>query len=208
MGVPLDLWFDDLVEEVPAAEKYRGNVDRLVTMYWDEAEERARLTRTLAELQEQLNLAKARAEGVDARRRYGLELSMQMFDRGSAYTNLIMSAGYAAILTAWTTSYSSINVSMAQLIGALSLVSLFGFIAWEITKMIYIAHVNGQLAKTLMLPSEVLPEALDGWNERVSRMQIPLKRLWLASLAVTIPTGLGAGILLIFQLAWPKVLGT
>ena len=205
MGYPRDLWFDELVREAPQAEKYRTNLDRMIDEYFSEANDRADLESKLEEKSKEVEALKERlqshedSEKITAKRRKAAtELLTISYERASTYTNVIISLGYAAIITVFTSNISLLSAMERRVVGVLILFSLLCFISWELFKMIAAGRSANYLAAAVA--SQDFDEAIEGYNAAIAKQSMTFARFWKWQLFVTIPTGLGAACILIWAL--------
>jgi len=200
MGVPLDLWFNDLVAEHPGAQKYRKDVERIVEMYWQEANDRVSWEDKARKLKVILDDVLDGDKRIIERRKREIESNTAHYEKASAYANLIISAGYAALLVAWSTTFKEIDRVYAMMIGALALSSLLIYIGWKILKMIGSALEISHRSKVLEREGDDLEVALIQDAGRRSVLERLIERGWKWQLFLALPTGLAAGLLLIVQI--------
>ncbi|MEJ1096011.1 MULTISPECIES: hypothetical protein [unclassified Pseudoxanthomonas] len=199
MGVPMDTWFDALVAEHPDAEKYRPNMDRIIEMYWEETNDRASWEEKAKKLKLILDDVLDGDKRLIARRQREKEANAAHYEKASGYANLIVSAGYAALIVAWSTTFRDIDKSYAMIVGALALTSLLLFIGWEILKMIASALEISRRATILAKADSELLDALEADLDRNSPLNSIIERGWIWQLFLALPTGLASGVILIVQ---------
>jgi len=205
MGFPRDLWFDGLVQEYPAAEKYRTHVDRLVDDYFAEANQRADLEIEVESLREVVDGLNTRLDAYEdseralkRRRSAVIDILTAQYEKASSYTNLVISLGYAAMIAVFTANAGLLTMTERRLAGCLLLTSLLFFVVWELYKMM----VGGWLSKDLaaVVSSENFDLKLARHQARSGAANRRFAALWVWNLAICVPTGLGAGLLLIWGL--------
>lgn len=199
MGVPMDTWFDALVAEHPDAEKYRPNMDRVIEMYWEEANDRVSWEEKAKKLKLILDDVLDGDKRLAARRQREKEANAAHYEKASGYANLIVSAGYAALIVAWSTTFRDIDKGYAMIVGALALTSLLLFIGWEILKMIASALEISRRATILGKADSELLDALEADLDRNSPLNSIVERGWKWQLFLALPTGLASGVILIVQ---------
>jgi hypothetical protein len=139
-----------------------------------------------------------------------IEVQSKLFDRGAAYTNLIMIGGYASAFGLWSATRPQLparaNVAIALGLG----LSLFSFVCFEIYKMTTTAVrflKNRKLIMSVLPPDKYLAnlQKMASEEQKLSMSFIPI---WLTTFIISLVTGLGAiGLLFYNQLAvlvgWP-----
>lgn len=140
--------------------------------------------------------AKDKAEA-DANRVRDLLIDVQtkVFDRAAAYTNLIMFGGYAGAFAIWNFTRDHLTAWAEIWAALLLIISLVTFIFFEVFKMIFSSGIalkqRALLTKTL--PPDQFVKELEKLGQqdrmRTNKWVIPL---WVGSLAIAVPTALGA----------------
>jgi hypothetical protein len=136
----------------------------------------------------------------DCERDKNIAMLMQMHEKqmtqASAYTNLILVAGYAGYFAFWSTLVGKLPAWIYALSGLLALVSLFCFIAWELVKMIwsntYLNRTNQMIIKTVRGPN-----ALKMIDATSSLHSVRVTKMWMWFLVPTVTCGMSAGVLLV-----------
>lgn len=111
--------------------------------------------RQQAEWREEAKEAQARAKKrqmVDEM----IAIQSRLFDKSATYTTLVMGAGYAGALTAWSSSAAAFNPRVNGMIGIALGVSLAAFIFFEVFRMVVTALAHARSAR--MIHSSSPPE--------------------------------------------------
>jgi hypothetical protein len=122
------------------------------------------------------------------------------FDKGMAYTNLIILGGYAGAFTIWNFTKDSLHERAEIWVAMLLCISLLTFISFEVFKMIY-GVTDALQARNLIvkqLPAnEFLKEFEDlrnSGNRKGMRVMLPV---WVVQLSIAVASALAEfGILL------------
>ncbi|MCI0565105.1 MAG: hypothetical protein MN733_42100 [Nitrososphaera sp.] len=124
-----------------------------------------------------------------------VDVQTKVFDRAAAYTNLIMLGGYAGAFAIWNFTREHLT-EWAEIWAALLLtISLVTFIFFEVFKMVFSSRITlkQRALLTKALPPDQFVKELQelGLQDsvRTNRWVIPL---WIGSLAIAVPTALGA----------------
>lgn len=120
------------------------------------------------------------------------EILAHVYDKASAYSNLIMMGGYAAIFAIWQLMKSHLNFWQESLIAFLVTSSIILFTGFEIYKMISHAVFFRRLDKIL---SSSVPESqhVQAWQIAWKQRQAKESTIWIYFLIPTLLTGVGAG---------------
>lgn len=102
---------------------------------------------------QRLDEEKAKQETIDVL----IKIQGAVFEKATAYTNVVILAGYAGILTIWGSLKSEFPVKANIAIALSAGVSLLLFVSWEVYKMIVSSHrmvAVAQLINKTMEPNE------------------------------------------------------
>ena len=123
------------------------------------------------------------------------ELIAHAFSQAHAYTNLVLSAGYAGFFAIW--SFLTPELTKAEVFWSALLVSisLSVFILWEVYQSYYRSRSMLSLAKTVEHPSR-FEEALEEHRRSERTRIVNLKNWWVASLVLSVVPAF-AGVLIL-----------
>ena len=128
------------------------------------------------------------------------ELTTQLQSNATAYTNLVLVAGYAGFFTFWATLSSKLPPWLYVVTGLLIIVSLLAFIGWEVTKMVWSAlHLNKVQQDLSGKPG---PEVLAQFQSSLQRFAKASNRVWVWFLVPTVVCGFGAGLCVLGFFVW------
>ncbi|KRA33799.1 hypothetical protein ASD68_12680 [Rhodanobacter sp. Root627] len=128
------------------------------------------------------------------------ELTTRLQSNASAYTNLVMVAGYAGFFTFWATLSDKLPPWLYAVTGLLIIVSLLLFIGWEITKMIWSAlHLNKVQRNLEGKPG---PEVLAQFQSSLQQFEKASNQVWVWFLVPTVVCGLSAGFCVLGFFVW------
>lgn len=124
-----------------------------------------------------------------------IQLNEKLLSNATAYTNLIMVAGYAGFFAFWSTLSGKIPTWLFNACGLAITLSLTLFITWEIVKMFWSAkHMRATQAILAKRPqADVITEFERAFQEFNARTQ----KVWLVFLVPTVLSGMTAATLLI-----------
>lgn len=124
-----------------------------------------------------------------------IQLNEKLLSNATAYTNLIMVAGYAGFFAFWSTLSGKIPAWLFNACGLAITLSLTLFITWEIVKMFWSAkHMRATQAILAKRPhADVITEFERAFQEFNARTQ----KVWLVFLVPTVISGMTAASLLI-----------
>jgi hypothetical protein len=125
-----------------------------------------------------------------------MQMNEKQMTQASAYTNLILVAGYAGYFAFWSTLVTKLPPWIYALSGLLALVSLFCFIAWELVKMIW---SNTYLNRTnKMITEQVRGVQVAATIVAASSLHsVSINKMWMWFLVPTVTCGMSAGVLLV-----------
>lgn len=125
-----------------------------------------------------------------------ISVNSQIFDKASAYTNLVIVAGYAGFLTVWTNVRTTMTHRELVASGLAIFVSLAVFVVWEIFTMIYLARAMQQFARVAEAPPSKVAEIFGQMQRAQQRAVLRNRALWMWALLATLIPGLfAAGVL-------------
>ena len=96
-----------------------------------------------------------------------IKIGSAMYEKSSAYANVIMAAGYAGLFAVWSLTKSLLQPADVRWIAVCLIFSIAVFVMWELTKMIGAARVNENFA-ALAKPG-VTPQQIGAALERIQR---------------------------------------
>ncbi|MGJ7547601.1 hypothetical protein [Pseudomonas alloputida] len=137
-----------------------------------------------------------------------IQLNEKLMSNATAYTNLIMVAGYAGYFAFWSTLAGKIPTWLFNACGLAITVSLTLFISWEIVKMFWGAkHMRKTQA---ILGKRAHPNVLVEFEKAFQDFNSRTQRVWLVFLVPTVVSGIAAACLLIgyFCLSLAGVIST
>jgi hypothetical protein len=125
------------------------------------------------------------------------ELLSAAYSQAQAYTSLILGAGYAGFFAAW--GFTRDQLSAPQILWSALLVtlSLMSFVLFEVYKSFYVSRALLALGRTVQDPAQ-FPQLLENWKAERRDADIRFGRIWAGSFWVTLPSGLGGGLILIY----------
>jgi hypothetical protein len=122
------------------------------------------------------------------------ELVVSLYREGTAYTNLVIVAGYAGAFAIWHFMGSSISVKARFWSALLILLSILCFAAFEVQKMIREGwRLQGLSEAMLTLPESQRLEALQAL---LVKGQLIQGKIWIIFLIPTVLTALAAAVFL------------
>ncbi len=126
------------------------------------------------------------------------ELLSHAYDRGMAYTNLILGAGYAGFFTTW--SFTKDRLSERQTLWSALLVSLslISFVVFEVYKTFYLSQSLLGLTRAVQDPANI-NRLIEEWQRDARSAQIRFGRIWATTFWFTLLTGLLGGAILIYS---------
>lgn len=123
------------------------------------------------------------------------------YDKATAYTNVIIVAGYAAFFGLWTLTKTYVSKPLAIWAALLMCISAGTFVFFEIYKMVFIGNQLNRQILTLgeriknKSATEVLKELqdLESYSKRAA---LRFQPVWRVVLLLAVATGLGAFLVL------------
>jgi len=125
------------------------------------------------------------------------QLLASVYQRASAYSNLVILAGYAGLFAIWQLTREHLDKEITILTALFASTSIILFVGFETYKMISHAIFIRKLDRVLLtyIPE---PDRLNAWQQAwINYAQIE-SRIWLYFLIPMVLTGFGAGGLLIY----------
>jgi hypothetical protein len=115
-----------------------------------------------------------------------------MYQQSSAYTNLIMIAGYAGIFGLWQITKAQLSSFTVNGVASLIAFSLLVFVAFEVKKMVSMGFFMRRLNRILAENFEPA-ERVRAWEEALVEWSAKEGKNWVVYLMLTIVPGFGAG---------------
>jgi hypothetical protein len=120
------------------------------------------------------------------------------YDKSSAYTNLIIIAGYVAYFSLWKEVKAFLPVKAMLISALLTAISALIFVLFEVSKMItgsfYFNRIGKEL-KNIANPQNLIEK----FQNEQQQFTVKQFRIWVVALGFTLSTGLsGAGILVYY----------
>ncbi len=127
-----------------------------------------------------------------------IRIYSNMFDKAMNYTNIIIVAGFAGLLTIWGYVQNFLH-NWDKIASILAIViSLIFFIIWEIIKMITNGISSQRITKVLKSPPSQLSQKLREAEINEQKQNILFYRVWIfLTLPLTILPGLVGSIILV-----------
>jgi hypothetical protein len=207
-------WFSELVARYPDAETFR-NEALAIYNYADSIEEQCnqlmddndRLVTRCRELEEMLSRdaqverivsLERQLSGRNSKQEFFLQYVVQLFDKASAYSNLIISAGFVGLFATWNLMRDNLTNAENRIVAACALFSLMIFAGWEVAKMVHAGITSNKLARIVLATSDEQFDAyqmrLRSYGDRWSRF---FESAWVWILVATIAPGFFAGLVLV-----------
>ena len=125
------------------------------------------------------------------------DILLQVYESATAYSNLIIIAGYAGAFAVWQFVKSDLNPSAMMWAGTLLLISTVTFISFELYKMISHALVFRRIGTLLQNAGLEEDKRIGAWHMIWAEYGVREARVWMYFLLPTVACGfLGGGILL------------
>ena len=163
------------------------------------------LSKTVAELERQAH-EQASEKEVKAR----TEILTKAFDRSTAYSNVILVAGYAGIFTIWSFTKSQLPDRAIIVIALSLLISLAAFVVFEIVKMLLNTRAIVAPLRVLKGPATATEkmEAVKQIDGTSAKVMVAFWFYWAATMIVSVLGALIALLLLTYNfvavlLRWP-----
>lgn len=128
------------------------------------------------------------------------EIVVNQYGQAIAYTNLLLVAGYAALFTVWKEVKSDLPKGAMLLVGALALISAALFVLFELGKLIFSTVFHRQVGKALAVLGPNLVFDQNPIAALGTRFSERMYWWWVWMLIPTLSTGLGAVIVLVWNL--------
>jgi len=124
-----------------------------------------------------------------------------IYDKASAYTNLMIVAAYAGFFGLWQLAKDTLPKDLARWSALLMLISVVIFVAVEVIKMVMVQHSVFSQASTLNTPEvRQSPEALNKAFAKIGaaheQVNFYFRKLWVVALILTILSGMSAASIL------------
>ena len=124
----------------------------------------------------------------------------------TAYTNLILGAGYAGFFATWSLTKENLSKSLSSVAGILILVSLFFFVLFEIIRMVYTTIELEKQDKALAQPDQYV-ELMAEYSRTHTRMAHQLRVVWYIFFSISFGTALCAAGIMVYAFARQLVSG-
>jgi hypothetical protein len=118
-----------------------------------------------------------------------VKIATEVFSAATAYTNVVIIAGYAAFFALWGSTKDIAPKSLILISGLSMIISASAFVFFEVYKMIYVSFSMRKQAKILTAAKDPLPE-LRAYREASKAASLIFMKVWIATLLVVIPTTL------------------
>lgn len=130
-----------------------------------------------------------------------VEMQKQAYDTGTTYAKALVGLGFAGFLTIWTTTHDLLGPRQKALAALLLSLSLFVYIAFEVSQMIYLGALRVSFARQIASGRDlatVLPEHED----KIKKYESKWVLAWYLSLVLTVIPGFTGGGILIYAFLW------
>jgi len=125
------------------------------------------------------------------------ELIAHAFSQAQAYTNVVLSAGYAGFFAIWSFLKPDLSKGETFWSALLVSVSLTAFILWEVYQSFYRSRSILGLAETVKDPSR-FQAAIEKYKREEHSRVLSLKRVWVVAFSLAVVTGFGGILVLIY----------
>jgi quinol-cytochrome oxidoreductase complex cytochrome b subunit len=130
-----------------------------------------------------------------------IELQSKLFEKASAYTNIILLGGYAGAFTIWNFTKGQLPDKATIIIASLLAISLLTFVIYEVYKMVLTQlhfHRISQLLNKEHAP-DVFLEKFKEFKQRGDRKALSFIPLWISVVLICIVSALGALAILFYN---------
>jgi hypothetical protein len=125
------------------------------------------------------------------------ELLSSSFSRASAYTNLILGAGYAGFFAVWAFTRDQLTPPQVLWSALLVTVSLLSFVVFEVYKNFYLSRALLSLARAVADEANFAVRILE-WKRDQQAREIRFGRIWASAFWLTLLFGFGGGLVLVY----------
>lgn len=126
-----------------------------------------------------------------------IKVTSALFDKSSAYFNIIIVAGYVAFFTVWKIMQHLMSKEAMLWSALLISISCLVFIMWQIIVLIIHTLNSKMLAHAFQGPPETLMKRIEECQQRQSLNNIRLMKYWIWQLLLTVLPGLAGAIIMI-----------
>lgn len=126
------------------------------------------------------------------------EFLAHVYEKASAYTNLIMVGGYAGLFAIWQFTRDFLTHTESVLVALLTLSSIIVFVGFEVYKNVSTALLLMRLGRVINQVSTA--DRNKAWEQAFRSHHVTQTKLWPFFLIPTVVTGFGAGIVLMVAL--------
>lgn len=114
------------------------------------------------------------------------------YSSGSAYTNLIIIAGYVVYFTMWSFLGETLSVSLLNWSALFMFVSVVGFVSFEVYKMFWLSYRVHKQVKIITDDPDNSYQQITESHKRQRRGTLLFGQIWIFHLCLIIPTSLVA----------------
>ena len=129
------------------------------------------------------------------------EMQKQAYDTGATYAKALVGIGFAGFLTIWTTTRDLLGPRQKPLAALLLSVSLFVYIGFEVSQMIYQGALRLSFARQIGSGRD-LATVLREHDDKIKKYQSKWVLAWYLSLVLTVIPGFTGGGILIYAFLW------
>lgn len=160
----------------------------------------------LQEVQRKANEERARRD-TEAMREELIKIYSVLFDKGQAYTTLIVTLAYAGFFTLWNNTRPMVPIRVSALSALLVMISLMVFLGWEVFQM----HLRNKDSQAMLAIVEAggadLLAKLEAAKVEAGRRKLQLGRLGVRVIWLTVYPGFAGALILmgalVPRLFWP-----
>lgn len=139
-----------------------------------------------------------------------IEIQSKIYDRASAYTNLVMAGGYAGSFATWAATRAQLTTNTNIAVALALTISLAAFIFFEVYKMTFTAVRFLKNRKLLVTPAtpEQFNENLKKLSREEQKLSLFFMPIWVTVMFVAVGSALVAFCLLFYNyfaalIGWP-----
>lgn len=131
-----------------------------------------------------------------------VEVFGRLFDKGVAYTNAVILAGYAAFFAIWAFVREAMPAQLHVVTALLMTISCGTFISWEVYKIVSSARSMRQLSSLVHDEPAAAIAAFEAEQKRARRLELAQARAWAVVISVAALTGFSAALLMGGTFVW------
>ncbi len=123
-----------------------------------------------------------------------------LFDKTSAYNNIVLTLGYAGFFAIWNNTRDSLSFTQNAWIGAFLGISLVVFIVWTLINSVIMVAAIGEKSSALNREFETRQDQVDALidaNVNLQKGTLKIQKHWPLVFGFTVFFGLGAGLYLL-----------